>query len=39
VRWSGSLLNRLQTGQVQTYGVWMINGTIVVLLFLWLVGR
>jgi len=39
VRWSGALLNLLQTGQVQTYGVWMINGTILVLLFLWLVQR
>jgi NADH-quinone oxidoreductase subunit L len=39
VRRSGALLNLSQTGQVQTYGVWMINGTILVLLFLWLVQR
>ncbi len=39
VRWFGARLNVLQTGQVQTYGMWMINGTILVLLFLWLVQR
>ncbi|WP_372898310.1 proton-conducting transporter membrane subunit, partial [Stieleria sp.] len=39
VRWFGARLNVLQTGQVQTYGIWMINGTIVILLFLWLVQR
>ena len=39
VRRSGALLNLLQTGQVQTYGIWMINGTILLLLFLWLVER
>jgi NADH-quinone oxidoreductase subunit L len=39
VRWMGARLNVLQTGQVQTYGIWMINGTILVLLFLWLVQQ
>lgn len=39
VRRSGALLNLIQTGQVQTYGIWMINGTIMVVLFLWLVER
>ena len=39
VRWFGARLNVLQTGQVQTYGVWMVNGTILVLVFLWLVQR
>jgi NADH-quinone oxidoreductase subunit L len=39
VRKLGDMLNLSQTGQVQTYGVWMINGTILVLLFLWLVQR
>ena len=37
VRLSGATLNVFQTGQVQTYGIWMINGTILVVVFLWLV--
>nr|WP_286178335.1 NADH-quinone oxidoreductase subunit L [Rhodopirellula sp. JC639] len=32
-------MNVFQTGQVQTYGIWMINGTILVMVFLWLVQR
>jgi NADH-quinone oxidoreductase subunit L len=39
VRWFGARLNVLQTGQVQTYGMWMVNGTILVLVFLWLVQQ
>ena len=39
VRWFGARLNVLQTGQVQTYGIWMVNGTILFLLFLWLVQQ
>lgn len=39
VRSMGSLFNRSQTGQVQTYVTWLINGTILVLLFFWLIHR
>lgn len=35
-RSSGVLLKNLQTGQVQTYGLFFINGAIFVLLFLWI---
>jgi NADH-quinone oxidoreductase subunit L len=35
----GAVLNRTQTGQVQTYGVWIVNGAVLVLLFVWLVVR
>lgn len=39
VRWFGAKFNAFQTGQVQTYGIWMVNGTILVLVFLWLVQQ
>jgi len=34
-RTSGAVLSVFQTGQVQTYGGWMISGLIFVLLFIW----
>ncbi|MFQ5606922.1 MAG: NADH-quinone oxidoreductase subunit L [Candidatus Zixiibacteriota bacterium] len=34
-RFSGSALSRLQTGQLQTYGVWLVNGAVVVALSIW----
>ncbi|QEG01974.1 NADH-quinone oxidoreductase subunit L [Stieleria maiorica] len=39
VRWFAVRMNGFQTGQVQTYGIWMINGTILVVVFLWLVQQ
>ncbi len=35
-RLGGMVLSRLQTGQAQSYGVWLVNGAIVVALFIWL---
>jgi NADH-quinone oxidoreductase subunit L len=35
-RLGGVVLSRLQTGQAQTYGVWLVNGAIVVALFIWI---
>ncbi len=32
---SGATLRRLQTGQVQTYGVWLVGGSMLTLLVLW----
>lgn len=34
-RMSGALLRNLQTGQVQTYGVWFVAGTMFIVLILW----
>ncbi|HNR97752.1 MAG TPA: NADH-quinone oxidoreductase subunit L [Planctomycetota bacterium] len=34
-RTTGRLCRRLQTGQVQTYGVWFVGGILFVLLLLW----
>lgn len=38
-RWSGMALSYLQTGQIQTYGVWLVNGAIVIALVIWLYTR
>ena len=35
----GSVVNRLQTGQVQTYGIWVVNGTVLVVLFIYFVAN
>ena len=37
LRWrtSGGEARRLQTGQVQTYGLWYVAGVLVLLLVLW----
>jgi NADH-quinone oxidoreductase subunit L len=35
-RLGGVILSRLQTGQMQTYGVWLVNGAIVAALGIWL---
>ncbi len=38
-RAAGKLLNDSQTGQVQTYGMWLVNGAILVVLFIWFVQQ
>jgi NADH-quinone oxidoreductase subunit L len=35
-RLGGVVLSKLQTGQMQTYGVWLVNGAIVAALCIWL---
>ncbi len=35
-RLGGVMLSRLQTGQVQTYGTWLVNGAIIVALGIWI---
>lgn len=38
-RWGGAVLSVLQTGQLQTYGVWLVNGAIVIAVGIWLLTR
>jgi NADH-quinone oxidoreductase subunit L len=38
-RWGGLVLSYIQTGQLQTYGVWLVNGAVVTALIIWLYTR
>lgn len=38
-RLGGQVLSKLQTGQMQTYGVWLVNGAIVVALTIWIFSK
>jgi len=39
VRATGSRVSQLQTGQLQTYGAWILNGLFAVVIFFWIIWR
>jgi NADH-quinone oxidoreductase subunit L len=36
---AGTVLSHLQTGQIQTYGLWLVNGAVIVAMLLWGLSR